>query len=216
MNNEQQSGLVTGPNLISYIEELSLQDYNDLTDCTHIATKSADLAYNRFTNAQYWLEEYIRTLMFLGWSLYDGVISTRTRYDISGSIADFLVQRAHSINDSRQANAMTDTLDALKSDKPAVLCLDEESRKGDRFQVVPARYDSKGNLNISVFNLELVAVVKKSNLLFWNWESRSAKLIGTSAFLKLNRNELNTKRALMEKKLHENIMKRFALRKNKP
>ena len=52
MTIELPSGLVTGPNLISCIGELTLQDFDDLTDSTHIATQSADLAHYRFANAQ--------------------------------------------------------------------------------------------------------------------------------------------------------------------
>lgn len=216
MNNEIPHGLVTSHNLISCIGELSLQDFDDLTDCTQIATWSADLGHNRFANSQHWLDEYIRTLMFLGWSLHEGTITTRTRSDISGSIADFLVRSALTMNDPRQGNAMIDTLDALKPDQPAVLSLDEESLKGRRFQVAPSRYDSSGNLHMAVFNLELVADTENNSFLFWPWEKQSAKLVQQSAFLKLNRGVLDTKRELMATKLREQIVKRFALRKRKP
>ncbi|WP_347903777.1 hypothetical protein [Pseudomonas purpurea] len=213
MNNKTPHGLVTGHNLISCIDGLSLQDFDDLTNCTRIATRSADLVHNRFTNSQHWLDEYVRTLMFLGWSLHEGAITTRTRSDISGSIADFLVRSAQTMNDSRQGNAMIDTLDALKPNKPAILSLDEESHKGHRFQVAPSRYDSRGNLHMAVFNLELVANTEKSSFLFWAWEKQSATLVQQSAFLKLDRDVLDTKRELMETKLREQVMKRFALRK---
>ena len=215
MNNELPSGLVTGPNLISCIGELTLQDFDDLTDSTHIATQSADLAHYRFANAQGWLEEYVRTLMFLGWSLHEGAITTRTRSDISGSVADFLVRKAQAINDPRQGNAMIDTLGAFKSDTPAIYSLDKESLEGQRFQVVPARYDGAGNLNIAVFNLSLDAGTKNSNFMFWPWERQTAVLVQQSAFLKLDRAILATRRALMAKKLREKVMQRFALRRKR-
>jgi len=216
MNNQTPTGAVTGHNLISGSDEGARQDFDDITNCTRIATRSADLAHNRFTNSPYWLEEYIRTLMFLGWSLHDGVITTRTRTVVSGSIADFLVQSAHTMSDPRQGNAMIDTLDALKPDELAVLSLDEESIKGRRFQVAPSRYDSNGNLHMAVFNLELVADTEKSSFLFWPWENQSAKLVQQRAFLKLDRDVLETKRALIATKLSDQIMKRFALRKIRP
>ena len=215
MRNETPTGVVTHHNLISCIDELSLQDYDDLTDCTRLSTSSADLAHNRFANSQSWLDEYVRTLIFLGWSLHEGAITTRTRVTVSGSIADFLVQRAQTMN-PRQGNAMIDTLDALVSDQPAVLSLDEESLKGRRFQVAPSRYDSSGNLHMAIFNLELVANTAQSRFLFWPWDNQSAKLVQQSAFLKLNRNVLDTKRALMATKLRDQIMKRFALRRRQP
>ncbi|WP_339523073.1 hypothetical protein [Pseudomonas sp. EL_65y_Pfl2_R96] len=216
MSNNTPCGMVTGHNLISCIDELSLQDFDDMTDCTRIATRSADLGHGRFANSQDWLEEYVRTLMFLGWSLHEGVIRTRTRSDITGSVADLLVRSAQSMSDSRQGNAMIDTLDALKPEKPVVLSLDEESRKGRRFQVAPSRYDSSGNLHMAVFNLELVANTEKSGFLFWSWEKQTAKIVQQSAFLKLDREVLDTKRELMEKKLRDQIMKRFALAKRQP
>jgi hypothetical protein len=216
MSNTLPSGVVTGPNLISSVGELTLQDFDDLTNCTHIATRSADLVHNRFANSQYWLDEYVRTLMFLGWSLHEGAITTRIRFDVSGSVADFLVRKAQALSDSGQANAMIDTLDALRPDIGAVRSLDDESLKGRRFQVLPARYDSSRNLHIAVFNLELVANETKNGFLFWSWEKQSANLVQQSAFLKLNRAILDTKRPLMETKLREQVMKRFTLRKVNP
>ena len=215
MSNTLPSGVVTGPNLISSVGELTLQDFDDLTNCTHIATRSADLAHNRFDNSQHWLDEYVRTLMFLGWSLHEGAITTRTRFDVSGSVADFLVRKAQAMSDAQQANAMIDTLDALRPDAGAVRSLDEESLQGRRFQVLPARYDSSKNLHIAVFNLELVANATKNGFLFWSWEKQSANLVQQSAFLKLDRAILDTKRPLMETKLREQVMKRFILRKAK-
>ena len=114
MSKTLPSGMVTGPNLISRIGELTLQDFDDLTDCSHIATRSADLVHNRFANSQYWLDEYVRTLMFLGWSLHEGALTTRRRFDVSGSVADFLVRKAQALGDSPQANARIDTLDAWR------------------------------------------------------------------------------------------------------
>lgn len=216
MSHETPIGVVTNHNLISCIDELSLQDFDDLTSCTHIATRSADLIHNRFANSQYWLDEYIRTLMFFGWSLHEGAITTRTRIDISGSVADFLVRSAQTMSDPRQGNAMIDTLDALKPDNLATFSLDEESLRGRRFQVAPSRYDSRGNLHMAVFNLELVAHTEHSRFLFWPWETKSAKLVQQRAFLKLDRSVLGTKRQLIGAKLREQVMKRFALRNRKP
>jgi len=216
MSTQTPTGVVAGHNLVSCIGELSLQDFDDLTDCTRLATRSADLTQNRFANSNYWLDEYVRTLMFLGWSLHDSVITTRTRSTLTGSVADFLVQRAKTMEDPRQGNAMIDTLDALKADTPAALSLDQESLRGRRFQVAPSRYDTRGNLHMAVFYLELVADTQKSGFLFWPWEKQSATLVQQSAFLKLNRAELDTKRELMANKLRDQVMKRFALRRRQP
>ncbi|KQN44957.1 hypothetical protein ASE98_08420 [Pseudomonas sp. Leaf48] len=213
MSNTAPTGMVMSHNLISCIGELSLHDFDNLTDCTQLATTSADLAHNRYAATNDWLDEYVRTFWHLGWSLHEGAITTRTRSIITGSIAEFLVQSAQSMSDPRQGNAMIDTLDALKQDKPAVNSLDEESLKGRRFQVAPARYDSKGDLHMAVFNLELSSHTERSNFLFWAWEKQSAELIQQWAFLKLDRNKLESKRQSMEAKLRKQVTQRFALRK---
>lgn len=213
MNNELLTGLVTGPNLLSYIETPSLQDHNDIADCTNIATKSADLGHHRYTDPKGWFEEYARTLNFLGWSLYGDTLYTRTQHIVSGSVADFLVESAHAMKDSRQANAMIDTLDTLKTDHPALLSFDSETQQGEAFQIIPARHDSQGNLHIAIHKLELSVDIKKRSFLFWDWEKRSARIVQRRVFLTLNRNELNNKRVLIKKKLEEHLMRRFTLRK---
>jgi hypothetical protein len=210
---ENPYGTLTGPNLISCISELSTYDYDDFTSCTQIATHSADLVGSRFTDSAKWLDEYVVTLNFFGWSVFQDSIFTRTRSEISTSIADFLVRSAQTMPDSRQGNAMIDTLDALKPDKPAIASLDKESLNGKRLQVIPARYDSKGFLEIAVFSLELVAHLKKNNFIFWNWEEQTAKIIQHRALLKLDKRILESKRSLIAKKLLEIRMKRFDLRK---
>ncbi|AWY42562.1 hypothetical protein DKY63_22670 [Pseudomonas putida] len=215
MDSKNSNGILTGHNLVSCIDELSPQDYLDLSHCTQIATRSADMAGSRFVNSTAWLNEYVSTLNFFGWSVFQDAIQTRTRYDVSESVADYLIRSAHGMQDTRQGNAMIDTLDALKPDQPALYSLDEESLMGERFQVLPARYDSKGFLEIAVFNLELVAHSKKSGFLFWNWEKQAARIIQSRAFLKLDKRVLEAKRALLENKCSELLMKRFDLRKNR-
>ncbi|QXI56044.1 hypothetical protein [Pseudomonas alvandae] len=215
MELQSLTGLVTGPNLLSYIDTLSLQDYNDIADCNNIATRSADLGYHRYGNAEGWFEEYARTLNYLGWSLHGDSIYTATRHIVSGSVADFLVESAHAIRDSRQANAMIDTLDSLKTNNPAMLSLDTETREGESFQVVPARYDLQGNLVMALYKIELSVQTRKHSFLFWEWEKSSARIIQRKAYLRLDRSELDRNRALMRKKLDESLMKRFSLRNDR-
>lgn len=207
------SGALTGHSLTSCIDELSPQDHKDLTDCTQIATKSADMLCSRFTDSSTWLHEYVNTLDFLGWSVFENAIFTRTRSVISQSVAHFLVQSAEGMRDSRQGNAMIDTLDALKPDKSALFSLDKESLMGEGFQVIPARYDSRGFLEIAVFNLELEVTTRKNGFLFWSWEDQDAQITQRRASLKLDRYKLENKKPLIEKKLREITMKRFELRK---
>ena len=207
------SGALTGHSLTSCIDELSPQDHKDLTDCTQIATKSADMLCSRFTDSSTWLHEYVNTLDFLGWSVFENAIFTRTRSVISQSVAHFLVQSAEGMRDSRQGNAMIDTLDALKPDKSALFSLDKESLMGEGFQVIPARYDSRGVLEIAVFNLELLVTTRKNGFLFWNWEDQDAQITQRRASLKLDRYKLESIKPLIEKKLREITMKRFELRK---
>ncbi|WPN47772.1 hypothetical protein [Pseudomonas sp. P8_241] len=215
MDIQLPAGTTTGHNLVSCIGELSLQDFDDLTQCTQIATCSADRLSSRFANSAVWLNEYVNTLDFLGWSVFNDAIFTRTQYDVSKSVADLLVQSAQAMPDRRQGNAMIDTLDALKPNKAANYSLDTESLQGERFQVIPTRYDAKGFLEIGVFNLELVANTKKSSFLFWNWAGHTTHIIQQCAYLKLDRRKLDTRRALIEKKLLSISMKRFDLAKTR-
>ncbi|WP_256590895.1 MULTISPECIES: hypothetical protein [unclassified Pseudomonas] len=175
MDRQTLNGILTGHNLVSCIGDISPQDYDDLTHCTQLATKSADMICSRFVDSAKWLHEYVNTLNFLGWSVFEDAVTTRTRYNISKSVAEFLIQSAQRMRDSRQGNAMIDTLDVLQPDKPALHSLDEESLLGERFQVIPARYDSKGFLEIAVFNLELVTQTRKSNFLFLDAEDQTSK-----------------------------------------
>lgn len=213
MDSKNSNGILTGNSLVSCIDELSPQDYLDLSHCTQIATKSADMAGSRFADSAAWLNEYVATLHFFGWSVFQDVIQTRTRYDVSKSVAQYLITSAHGMHDTRQGNAMIDTLDALKPDTPALYSLDKESLMGERFQVLPARYDSKGFLEIAVFNLELEVHTRKSSFLFWDLEKQGAKIIQSRAFLKLDKRVLEAKRTLLENKSRELLMKRFDLRK---
>lgn len=211
MNSQTPAGMVTGHNLMSFIEDLSLQDLDDLTDCTRIATASADMGHNRFTNSQLWFEEYANTLDFLGWSLHEGAITTRTRTDVSGTVADYLVKSAQSMQNRQQGNAMIDTLDALKPNQPATLSLDRESLHGRRFQIIPASYGAQNNLSIAVFHLELTVQIERTGFLFWEWEDNLTKLVQQRAVFTLNRTKLEDRRQLLDKKIREITLSRFAL-----
>ncbi|PYY72105.1 hypothetical protein CRX42_02790 [Pseudomonas jessenii] len=213
MNKNNISGVLTGHNITSCIDELSLQAHEDLTDCTQLATKSADMVCSRFADSLKWMHEYVTTLDFLGWSVFENAIFTRTSIVISHSVAEFLVQSAQGMRDSRQGNAMIDTLDALKPDRPALFSLDEESNMGKSFQVIPARYNSSGDLEIAVFNLELEVLTRKSSFLFWDWEDQESQIIQRRASFKFDTNKYDDKRSLVKKKLREITMRRFELRK---
>jgi hypothetical protein len=195
------------------MEDLSLQEHDDLTHCTQIATRSADMVSRRFDPSTKWLHEYMTTMNFLGWVVYQDAIFTRTTHIVSESVASFLVASAQGMRNALQGNAMIDTLDALKPDKPAMLSLDQESLKGERFQVIPACRDAKGFLEIAVFNLELVAYTKKTGFLFHEWEEAGVKVIQHRANLKLDKTVLESNRALIDKKRREISMKRFDLHK---
>jgi hypothetical protein len=84
---------------------------------------------------------------------------------------------------------------------------------GENFQVIPARYDSKGFLETAVFNLELVTHTRKSNFLFWEWEEQTAKITQRRAYLKLDKYKFEEKKASIEKIRSEIRMKRFDLQK---
>jgi hypothetical protein len=211
MRNEKPIGTLTGPNLISCVEELALQDYDDLTHSTELATRSADRVISRTVDSAKWLDEYVSTLNFLGWSVFQDAIFTRTRHDLSRSVADFLVQSAQAMPDARQGNAMIDLLEALKPNKPAQLSLDQESLMGEHFRVIPARYDSKGFLTIAVFNLELISNTKKSNFLFFDWEEHPARIIQQGTYLKLDKNVFDTKRALIDSQRRKIRATRFRM-----
>ncbi|WP_434608158.1 hypothetical protein [Pseudomonas sp. R1-7] len=214
MDEQPLTGLVTGPNLFSYIGAPLQQDHDDIADCNNIATGSADLGYHRYADPKGWFEEYVRTLNFLGWSLHHDSIYTTTQHMVSGSVADFLVESAYGMRDSSQANAMIDTLDTLKTSEAAMLSLDTQTREGESFQIVPARYDARGNLIIALYKLELSVSTRKHSFLFWEWTKNSASITQRKAYLKLDRSALDGRRALINKKLDTHVMRRFTLRKN--
>ncbi|WP_434558788.1 hypothetical protein J3P95_22105 [Pseudomonas sp. Z5-35] len=215
MNNQALTGLVTGPNLISYIETLSLQDHDYIADTNHLATLSADLEHDRYTAQKSWFDSYIHTLRYMGWSLYKDSTFTSTRHIVTNSVADFLVESADAMKDFRQANAMIDTLQAMKSDNPAMLSFDKESRQGESFQVVPARYDSEGNLHIAFYKLELRVRNRSSRFLFWNLEEHSARIIQHKAYMRLDRKEMARISEYIKQKANGSLMRRFALRKHR-
>jgi hypothetical protein len=212
MTNKTLTGLVTGPSLFSYIETISLPEHDDIADSNNFATLIADDNHNRYYDPERWLEKYIGVLRHVGWALYEDAIFTRTQHALSGSVAEFLVRSAR---DTRQGNAMIDTLDSLEGNTPALLSFDRETASGETFQVVPARYDARGFLNIAVFKLELSAQIKRKNFLFWSWERHSAKIVQRKAFLKLDRDELKKHRPTIDRRLAKELMERFDLSKNR-
>ncbi|MBC3375434.1 hypothetical protein HU762_15895 [Pseudomonas sp. SWRI92] len=215
MDNPPLSGLVTGLNMFSYIGEFLPQEHDDIAISNHLATLSADIEHDRYSDQKNWFEYYIYTMRYMGWSLYQDSTFTSTRHVVANSVADFLVESADAMKDFRQANAMIDTLDAMKSNNPAMLSFDSESRQGESFQIVPARYDSDGNLHIAFYKLELRVSKRKSSFLFWSLEEHSATIIQHKAYMRLDRNEMDRVRAYLKQKSSGQLMKRFDLRKNR-
>jgi len=214
MTNDVPIGALIDHNLIPCSKELSLQDYDDLTDSKLIASRYADSQHNRFIDAERWLDKYARSLMEFGRELRDDVITTKTQTTITSSVAEFPVDSSKAM-DNAQGNAMIDTLDALKTDQPAIFSLDRESRNGQRFQTASTKYDSKGNLHIAVFNFELVSRIDRSSFLFWSWKDESVKIIQQKAIFKLNRADFDSQRTRMRALISKITAQRFALRKTR-
>lgn len=214
LKNQHSTGLITGPSMISYLDQLSLPDYDDVADCVAIARASADTVANRFSDASKWLEEYALTLDYLGWELYNNEIATRTRTLLSGSIADFLPRSVDGMDDQHQANAMIDTLDSLKPNTMALSFFDNETRLGDHFQVMPTRYDSKGSLWLAIYDLEFVTTMKSASFLFFESKNPTATITQQRAFFKRNKKRIDDNRKNIEEKLRHIALKRFDLKNN--
>ncbi|MGN4049018.1 hypothetical protein [Pseudomonas sp. SM4] len=217
MNNETPTGILENHNLISLIGSLPIEDYDYLTDCTRIVTMLSERSTSRFGDSLEWAQEYYSNLQYFGWKALDGGRYTETqKHNISGTIADHLVQNIEVFNGRPQGNAMIDTLDALSSDETALVSFDKESSMGRRFQVAPTHYDSKGNLHLAVFQLELISKVKQSKFLFWKWEETSTTLLQRKAFFVLDRNILDEQKMRLFEVLRKKLTaQRFALRKKR-
>lgn len=218
MNNDTPFGVLENHNLISIISRLSLEDYDYLTDCTRIVTMMSERRVSRFGDSLEWIQEYFSNLQFFGWRALDLERYTeRVKYNISGTIADHLVQNVALHQGNRQGNAMIDTLDALGANKTALLSFDNESNRGRRFQVAPTHYDTKGNLHLTVFQLELISRVKKNNFLFWAWEDKSTTLVQRQADFVLERSLLDEQKLRLFEVLRQKLVaQRFALSIKRP
>ncbi|VVM90599.1 hypothetical protein PS645_02757 [Pseudomonas fluorescens] len=211
MSNEKPAGITTGLNLISCTEELSLQDYDDLTNCVRISTHYADKVSSRITNSTAWLDEYMSVMKFFGWMADQGSIFTRTQHGVHSSVAQFLVNDVKAIPLAAQRNALIGTLDALKTDKPALVSLDKETLHGERFQVIPARYNAEGKLEVSVLHLELKASTNETGFLFFNWQANTSRIVRQRARLTLDKKVLDSNRSRLNEKMLKIKMKRFDL-----
>ena len=207
--NELLSGLVTGPTLTSYVETMSLRDHDDLADIQNIATKYADESKYRYADSDDWFTDYLQAMDNFGW-ITNGYFNELTLNDATMSLADYVVWM---IKDPVEKNAMIDTFDSLKLNNPALLSLGEESGEGQSLQVIPAKYDSRGNLSIRIIQVQLFSETKNGNFLFWNWENRSAKIVRRTAHLVLDREKLEHWRPRLNELINKFRMSRFALRK---
>ncbi|KAB0491837.1 hypothetical protein [Pseudomonas vancouverensis] len=213
MNNDIPFGVLENHNLISIISRLSLEDYDYLTDCTRIVTMLSERRVSRFGDSTEWIQEYFSNLQYFGWRALNMERYTETvKFIMSGSVAEHLVQNIELHQGIRQGNAMIDTLDALGANKTALLSFDNESNRGRRFQVAPTHYDAKGNLHLTVFQLELISRVEKNNFLFWAWEDKSTILIQRRADFVLERSLLDEQRLRLFEVLRQKLVaQRFAL-----
>ncbi|KAA0967715.1 hypothetical protein [Pseudomonas sp. ANT_H12B] len=214
MEDKNRSAVVTGPTIVS-MEGGSLQDFDDVTDCTLIASLNADLEASRFTHSQQWFNSYGSCLDWIGWEPV-GDSYTQRRDTISGNVVQTyltsLSSRQNTKLGSSVINLLIDSFDAVKGNGPAIYSLDQETARGELFQVTPFWRDGAGKLRMQVSRLKLVASVKSGQFLFFEMDDDSASLLQHYAEFVLNEARLNEKRQRIQQKLKENRMARFKLR----
>lgn len=217
MNNKEQRAFITGPSIIACVSGVSLQDSEDITDCTQLALWAADQTYNRFASPGDWLNEYARTMRFLGWNPLGEVIRN-FRHELTGSVTEHYLQQVASDDPSSRAlrSTLIDTFAAIEQDKPAQLSLRQESLNGQHFQIAPVQYAANGQLSLKVSQFNLAAVGQVQEFLFWAWRTESAVLKERVVRFTLDRRTLEAQRPFLVRKISEIRMARFRLRLRAP
>jgi hypothetical protein len=215
MSKVKESGSVIGPNLISCVSELSLDEYNDVGDCISVATWHANQYCNRFTQPALWFGEFIDVIGYFGWSLYNSRTYKLVYEGFSGRVESAFLQRMISMNGSGMKDAITDTFSDLKSNEPALASFSMESHDGGFFQIVPVTREPQGGLKLHVTSLRLVATENVGNFLFWNWREETAELTDEFAWVTLDKDKLRSRREELDIWRRQIRMDRFQLRKGR-
>lgn len=214
MEDNNRRAMFAGPNIVS-MEGGSLQDVDDVTDCTLVSSLSADMEANRFTHPMQWFDGYANCLDWIGWEAA-GDSYTMRRDAIYGDVVQTYLNSLSSRQNTKLGgsviNLLIDSFDAIKRDRVAVYYLDQETAMGELFQVTPFWRDDSGKLRMQVSRLQLITRVRSEQFLFGTVNDSSARLLQYYAEFVLNESRLNERRRLIQLKLEKNRIKKFDLR----
>lgn len=214
MEDKNRSAIVAGPNIVA-MEGGSLKDFDDITDCTLVSSLNADREAHRFTQPESWFNSYGASLDWIGWEPVGDSYTTRSDA-IYGDVVQTYLRSLSFRQNTRLGisiiNLLTDAFDAIKRGSRAIYSLDQETAKGELFQINPTWRDPSGKMRMQVSRLQLVSSVRSEQFLFGKVEDRSASLLQYYAEFVLNERRLDERRHLIQQVLEKNRMAKFSLR----
>lgn len=190
LRERKEQGFVDCGSLVSFTENLSGQNKEDILNSTLLAQLAADKKYNRETQHDEWYKFYMKVLERVGWVeqnlTFDQYKSKQSSFEISEVVIELLVSLVGEGN-PQMIDVVKKTLEALKNSSATIKLFgsNSSSTKSGNFQIVPCTLDKSGQVTVGFIGCYFQASNVDRSFLFFTYNHSDIKLFKSANFLTL-------------------------------
>ena len=211
---KKEQGFVDCGSLVSFTENLSGQNKEDVLYSTLLAQLAANKKYHRETQHNEWYKRYMEVLENVGWVAqrlkFDQYKSRQGSFEISEVVIELLTSLVGDDN-PHMISVVKKTLKALQkpsSDAIKLFGSNSSSAKSGNFQIVPCTLDKSGQVTVGFIGCYFEASEVDRRFLFFTYHDSKIKLCKSADRFTLNEKVYEEVRDIVRKKIGDKA-KRF-------
>lgn len=177
----KDSGSVVDGSLVSFTNNLSVEDKQDVLDSTLLAQLAANKKFNREEQTKEWYLYYTKVLEKVGWIIQDFQFMKYQSTSATFTMDEVAIELLAQIAGGTQMAVAGQTIEALKKlpkhDNRVVLFNHQSySFKAGNFQLLTCAKDGSGQITTAVGAFHFFANENITRFLFWQFDSSKVEL----------------------------------------
>jgi hypothetical protein len=200
---EAQGAVVLGDSLLSYVAGVSREEKRNVHRCIRFARHSADKKFAGDSTSGEWFVYFASVLQFLGWAPKEKSVVEVMYSDFSGSVSQAYLNVIRASESPSVKEVTVRTFSALSEDRITLATYARETLEGEKFHIVPVQYNAQGHLELRANHFRLLALSRREDFLFFNWEEEAATLSQHYGRFTLDKNVFSEKKDFLDRRIRE-------------
>lgn len=194
---------VDAGSLVSFVNNLTSQNKEDVLNGTMLAQLAASKKYDRYQDPENWFKFYLKVMENIGWVMQELKFNKYQPHQSSFKISQIVLVLLESMLDNDPKKVLQDTIKSLEKSSEGLELFGEKSSSSNagNFQVLPCSVDKSGQVTVAFLGSHFKAKASFSNYFFFTWSDQSIDLFYSAETITLNEGVYSQVRQEIIKKL---------------